>query len=208
MRQRIHSSPARRLVRSTPLTRFIGSFRRRLKRATIPRDIRSEGDLERRVLVPLATELAQKDARLRVFTHPFGRRRECVPDCERAYEEGQPTVGCWKCWRRTKRQWSVGAYGTHHSFDLVATDGGERLALEAKFLKVRGNRMPNGELQRFFGQCALAAAKNEYVMGICVFRGGTKAKYDYDRIAVKRWCAHGGIRLVMRSVGPPRKVRG
>jgi hypothetical protein len=85
-------------------------------------------------------------------------------------------LGCPRCWHDSKPLWSVAAFGSHHTFDLVAADDRERLALEAKLVRARAGRMPNGEIQRFFGQCALAASKHARVIGLLISRGPLSAK--------------------------------
>ena len=71
-------------------------------------------------------------------------------------------------------------FGTRNTFDLVARDdAGESLALEVKWLTL-GGRNPNGEFQRFIGQCVIATAVHRRVIGVCCFRGAGKHSFDRD----------------------------
>jgi hypothetical protein len=76
--------------------------------------------------------------------------------------------------------WSLAPFETHHTFDLVAADDYERLALEGKLVSTQAGRMPNGEIQRFFGRGALAASKHPHVIGMLISRGPLNAKYNAD----------------------------
>jgi hypothetical protein len=100
----------------------------------------------------------------------------------------------------SKPLWSVAAFGTHHTFDLVAADDHQLLALEAKLVGTRAGRMPNAEIQRFFGQCALAASKHPSVIGVLVHRGPLKPKWRQDSATVDAWFAQLGVRFVIREI--------
>ncbi len=61
--------------------------------------------------------------------------------------------------------------------------------------------MPNGDIQRFLGQCALAAAKHDEVIGLCGYRGTLNENLiQKDSKAVKDWNDEQNIRLVFRKV--------
>ena len=110
-------------------------------------------------------------------------------------------VGCPRCWAESKKWGSVLAFGTHHTFDLVAKDASEKtLAVEIKFVAAKGGRMPNGEIQRLMGQCSLAKTKHDYVVGICGYRGNLDPRWDTDTQAVRTWYERAGICLVFRAV--------
>jgi hypothetical protein len=92
-------------------------------------------------------------------------------------------------------------FGTSHTFDAVAKDTrGNSLAVEAKFIAVKGGRMPNGEIQRLMGQCTLAKTKHQFVIGICGYRGTLDPRWDNDTQAVTSWFEQAGISLIFRTV--------
>ncbi len=101
----------------------------------------------------------------------------------------------------SKKWSSVAAFGTHNNFDLVARDlSGAMLAVEIKLVKVKKGRMPNGEIQRFLGQCALASSKFNSVVGVCGYYGLLNHKYNEDTATVTKWAERIGINLVFRSI--------
>jgi hypothetical protein len=59
--------------------------------------------------------------------------------------------------------------------------------------------MPNGEIQRFIGQCFLAGTKHDAVIGLCGYRGNLNPKYEHDTPAVNDWLERSGISLVFRA---------
>jgi hypothetical protein len=188
------------LKENRPLARFAQQLLQKLRAIELPSDLTSEQDLERRVLIPLAARIAAAAPPVRLFVHPIRNRQCCHPDCERARADGgRVQLGCPRCWRTSKPLWSVAVFGTHHTFDLVAADDHERLALEAKLVSARAARMPNGEIQRFFGQCALAASKHPRVIGVLISRGPFKAKWHADTAATEAWFARLGVQLVIRE---------
>jgi hypothetical protein len=95
----------------------------------------------------------------------------------------------------------VEAFGTRNTFDLVAKDRrSKKLAVEIKLVSARVGRMPNGEIQRFLGQVALAATKHDVVIGICGYLGGLSAKGRRDSHKVSRWFKARDISLVFRHI--------
>jgi hypothetical protein len=117
-------------VAGTPLARFAGELVHQLRMVDIPSDLTSEADLERRVLIPRAAYVAAKTPGVRLFVHPFRKTDHCQPNCETARGNGGRVVlGCPRCWHASKPLWSVAAFGSHHTFDLVAADDHERLAV-------------------------------------------------------------------------------
>jgi hypothetical protein len=84
---------------------------------------------------------------------------------------------------------------------LVARDKrNQTLAVEAKFLKAKRGRMPSGEIQRFVGQCALAAARHGFVIGALGYRGAVAKKWNRDTEKVRKMTRRLGIHLVVRRV--------
>jgi len=82
----------------------------------------------------------------------------------------------------------------------VARDGSKTLAIELKFSKTRGAKMPNGEVQRFLGQCALAATKHDDVIGLFVHQGTLNHRWHVDTEAVNEWFRKQNVHLVFRAV--------
>ncbi len=173
-----------------------------LMRAQIPRGARTEQALERRLVTPLAARLAAAQGDVLLFSHPWGNKRHCSPDCATEPPGGAGrVVGCPRCWAASKSWASVEAFGTHHTFDLVAKDRRfHTLAVEIKLVSARGGRMPNGDIQRFLGQVALAATLHDAVIGMCGYRGSLNARWDRDTDNVKKWLKGSVVRLVFRQV--------
>jgi hypothetical protein len=102
----------------------------------------------------------------------------------------------------------VDAFGTRNNFDLVAVDkAGGRLAVEVKWLSASGARAPNGEFQRFVGQCALAAATNDVVIGVCGFRSQARRPFNANDAKVKALLEHIGVHLIVLGAEPPHFER-
>jgi hypothetical protein len=94
----------------------------------------------------------------------------------------------------------VKAFGTRSNFDLVACDArGKKLAVEVKWLSFSGGRGPNGEFQRFIGQCTLAAARHDVVLGICGIRGKRDEAFEEHTKDVVRKLRAIGVRIIVLS---------
>jgi hypothetical protein len=91
-----------------------------------------------------------------------------------------------------------GGIRPQHNYDVAARDQSGTLAVEAKLIFARGGRMPNGEVQRFFGQCALLATKHDMVISLLGHRGSLNAKYERDTNDVKNWFRKLNIYVVFR----------
>lgn len=191
-----------------PLKIFAENLLEALRRSRVRTLVRNETDFKRRFLEPLVWDLAAKIKNVRVATPPWGSKRHCSPDCDQA-RAGDGTVqhGCHVCWHDSKALWSVGTHGTHHSFDIVVADATQRLAVEAKFVKVRNGRMPNDGIQRFFGQCVLAAAKGARVIGVVGYQGhlSRKPSYNADTKTVEEWFRKVGVELSFVKI-PPQPI--
>lgn len=180
---------------------FARIFLKKIKEERIRTHIKNETEFERKFIIPLVTKISPPP-NIWVCCHPWGGRRSCMPDCETVHnKKGKVEIGCWKCWKQSKKWSSVAAFGTHHDFDLVAKDkSGNTLIIEIKFLSEKNGRMPNGEIQRFLGQCALAATKHNIVIGVCGYRGSFNPKWNKDTNSVKKWAQQNNIDLVLRKV--------
>jgi hypothetical protein len=184
-----------------PIHEFRDKLVSALSSTSIPKNIRTEKDLEMRFLIPVVMQILAQERDLHVCSHPWNNRTRCQPDCKTAREHRQTVVGCPQCWAESKKWASVLAFGTHHTFDLVAKDASEKtLAVEIKFVAAKGGRMPNGEIQRLMGQCSLAKTKHDYAVGICGYRGTLDPRWDTDTQAVRIWYEQAGICLVFRAV--------
>jgi hypothetical protein len=96
---------------------------------------------------------------------------------------------------------TVDVFGIQNNFDLVAKDAKDgKLAIEIKFVSFQKGRMPNGEIQRFLGQCLAAATKFDSVIGVCGYAGMLNLEYDRDTENCMRWAKDQRIDLVFRSV--------
>ena len=134
---------------------------------------------------------------MELFVHP-APGAQCHPTCD---DVSGRALGCPDCWAATKQWACVAAFGTRHTFDMVARDATLTLAVEIKLVEARGGKMPNENIQRFLGQCALAAAKHPHVVGLCGFRHAPVQERYADTGAVSSWFSERGVRLVFRSVG-------
>jgi hypothetical protein len=167
----------------------------------IPSDIRNETDFEKRFLIPVVLQVSEQFPDVRTYTHPWNKKTRCEPDCKTAIKGGGVVAGCPRCWAASKKWASVLAFGTHHTFDAAAKDiNGETLAVEAKFISAKNGRMPNGEIQRFFGQCFLAKAKHDFVIGVCGFKGSFDSRWHSDTELVNNWFERAGTDIVFRSI--------
>ena len=110
-----------------------------------------------------------------------------------------PRVGMPTMLEASKEWATVAAFGTKHTFDMVAKARAETLAVEIKLVDARRSRMPNGDIQRFLGQCALAAVTHDVVIGLCGYRGSLE-KHKNHSDEVQDWNKKRNIRLVFVKV--------
>lgn len=174
-----------------------------LETSQLPAGIKTEEDLERRIVVPLAMRIASADRGLKVYTHPWNNRNRCAWHWRRRHARNQPVkTGCPVCWRESKKWASVHVLGTQHTFNVVVRDlrSGATLVIEVKLISVKRGRRPNGEIQRFFGQCVLAATRHQVVIGICGYRGTLNPELDRDKPGVLKWCKGSRILILFRKV--------
>jgi hypothetical protein len=185
-----------------PISQFKNSFVNRLKSDPIPEDISDESSFEREFVVPLAFKINRTETDVFLCSHPWGRKVLCTPDCKSAREgKGHMQEGCKKCWNESKGWGTANAFGTKNNFDLAAQDTKNgSLAVEIKFVSFTKGRKPNGEIQRFLGQCVLAASKFDFVIGVCGYRGMLNPEYDRDTENFKSWAKGNNIDIVFRSV--------
>jgi hypothetical protein len=171
---------------------------RALLELTVPYDLKNEKALEEGHIVPIAKRVAEGAPGVSIFIHPFGNREVCKENCEEARAgKGYRVVGCPRCWKWTKSWATVSAFGMRHTFDVVGRDAeGGTLAIEIKWIHFNGGRAPNGEFQRFLGQCAIASARHSVVLGICGLRGA-RGKFDEHRAAILEKIRGLGIRLAV-----------
>jgi hypothetical protein len=143
----------------------------RLHMTALPSDLINEGDLERRVLLPIVQEVLQESPGTHVCAHPWKHPEKCEPNCgEGGGLIKQPELhGCPECWGQSKKWAAARLYGLH-CFDLVVGTPGDSFALEAKLLRRSGvgKRRANDGFQRLMGQCLLARLVHPRVVGFCV----------------------------------------
>jgi hypothetical protein len=186
-------------MEATMIRAFVRSLAETLERETISPKLRNEGELERSFVVPLSRRVQQRFPRVSLFTHPWGSKRQCNPNCQNA-SNGHRVLGCPRCWLASKQWATVAAFGTKHTFDVVASDRSGTLAVEIKLVDAARSKMPNGDIQRFLGQCALAASKHDLVIGLCGHRGSLNASLQHDDSAVRRMYRTQNVRLIFRQV--------
>jgi len=148
--------------------------------------LKNEGDFERKHVVEPAWRLSEKHPEIRVFVHPEKREKRCRNGCDAGAADPSSRVqGCPDCWKSSKEWSKVYAFGTQNNFDLVAFDRKKKtLAVEVKWLSFEARKGPNSEFQRLIGQCALATAVHDVVIGVCGFRGQRSRQLDKHNTAL------------------------
>jgi hypothetical protein len=187
-----------------PISQFTEKLITRLKIDPIhePEKIINENLFERNFVTPITFEIKKTEPDVFLFSHPWGGKAHCIPNCQSAREgKGHIQEYCDRCWKGSKDWGTVNAFGTKNNFDLVAMDvDNEKLAIEIKFLSFTKGRKPNGEIQRLIGQCALAASKFNFVIGVCGYVGKVEPKYDVDTEKFVSWSEKNNIYIVFRSI--------
>jgi hypothetical protein len=161
-------------------------------------DLKNEAEFERNHIIEPAWLLSQRHPEIRVFVHPECSKKKCIGGCEAGENDpSRRARGCPDCWARSKKWSVVDALGTRNNFDLVAIDRSKKsLAVEVKWLSLSGGKGPNSEFQRFIGQCVLAAARNDAVLGVCGLRGARNKELDEHRSRLESILEKIGVRLV------------
>ena len=168
-----------------------------LARISIPHDLTDEAAFEEEFVIPIAQAEASRAPGILIYTHRIGTSSNCDPNCEQPREGGR-VVGCPKCWTSSKPWGTVSAFGMQHTFDLVAKDeAGDTLAVEVKYIRFSGGGAPNSEFQRFVGQCTIAAARHQAVIGICGLRGKSRKRYEEQQQELVDKCRSLGVRLLI-----------
>jgi hypothetical protein len=179
---------------------FVERLAEKLGNSSVPSDLGSEEAFETHFVVPVIIDTATEFPGLRVLTHPFLNKEVCRPGCDTP-EEGGVVQGCPRCWKESKSWGTVSAFGMRHTFDVVGRDAnGKTLAIEIKWIGFRGKRAPNGEFQRFLGQCGIAASHHDAVLGVCGLRGGDGTKFDEQREKLVTAFRAAGVTLAMIRV--------
>lgn len=132
----------------------------------------NESAFERYHIATPAWELSERNPDIRVFVHPESQKKKCLNSCDAGVTNFSYRVkGCPDCWAASKKYSVTDAFGTRSNFDLIAIDeNGRTLAIECKWLSISAGKRPNGEFQRFVGQCVLASTVHDFVIGVCGFR--------------------------------------
>lgn len=186
------------------LAHFTTAFVEALNREPIPPGVDGEQDFKRRFVIPLAKRLDPTQHDVLIYSPPFLSTKRCDHPCAMTPPGGRGrVVGCPRCWAAMKAWGSVAAFGAHHTFDVVAKGRSQTLAVEVKLATLNGS-----EIQRFVGQCALAATKHPFVIGLFGYRGELKRKYDCDSDAVKKWFRGRNVEFIFRQVGESMTGRG
>lgn len=169
-----------------------------IKKQTPSANLKNEAAFERKYIAEPAWELSEKNPEIRVFVHPEKRKAKCRGGCDAGkYNFSCRVKGCPDCWADSKDLSEVKAFDTKHNFDIVAIDKNSKtLAVEVKWLSLSSSRGPNGEFQRFIGQCAIAASVNKVVIGVCGFRGKRKKEYHEHDSFLRNKLSELGIILI------------
>ena len=187
---------------------FEADLVRELERRALPKQLVQGQDLEQQFVLPIAARLAARHRGVRLFTHPWSNTRRCAPSCASAPPAGRGRVlGCPACWRSAGAWASLSAFGAQHVFDLLATDGKKSLAVAIELSRARVGRLPGRDVQRFVGQCALAATRHAQVVGFFVYQGTLSPKWQRDTVAVAKSLKKQNIHLVFRSSWGARLAR-
>ncbi len=187
---------------------FAADLVRELERRALPKQLVQAQDLEQQFVVPVAARLAAREHRVLLFAHPWSNTRRCAQACASAPPAGRGRVlGCPACWRSAGAWASLAAFGAQHVFDLLATDGRKSMAVAIELSRARVGRLPARDLQRFLGQCAVAATRHAQVVGFFVYQGTLSPKWQRDTAAVAKSLKKQNIHLVFRSAWSPRLAR-
>lgn len=186
------------MVSTMDIYRFSSALAQAISEETLSADLKNEAEFERNHVVEPAWLLSQRHPEIRVFVHPEGSRKKCIGGCEAGTADPSCRVqGCPDCWKASKKWSMVDAFGTRNNFDLVAFDRKKKtLAVEVKWLSFQGRKGPNSEFQRFIGQCALAAAVHDVVIGVCGFRGRSRRQLDEHDGALQAALKKIGVLLI------------
>jgi hypothetical protein len=183
------------------ITEFASILENKIKNSTPSSAFKNEAEFEAEHVINPAWELSKIHPEIIICVHPSNSKETCHGSCEKAILN--PTLrilGCPTCWKTSKNWSMVKAYGLQHNFDLVARDmNGKSLAVEVKWLSFSGRRGPNSEFQRFIGQCTLAAACHDVVLGVCGIKGTREKNLDKHTLAVSQILQKIGVRIVILS---------
>ncbi len=188
-----------------PIEQFKQTLIERLRQDIIPKSISNEKEFELSFVKKIAYAVCKTEKDIYLYSHPWAEKGKekahCVPDCESAHAgKGHIQEGCDKCWYQSKKWGTVNVFGTKNNFDLVAIDTCNRkLVVEIKYVSFKNNRKPNGEIQRFLGQCAMAASKFDFVVGMCGYNGVINPDYDLDTRQFMKWSENNNINIIFRS---------
>ncbi len=187
---------------------FAADLVRELERRALPRQLVQAQDLEQQFVLPIAARLAARQQGLLLYVHPWSNTRRCAPACASAPPAGRGRVlGCPACWRSAGSWASIAAFGAQHGFDLIATDGKKSLAVAIELSRARGGRLPSRDVQRFIGQCAMAATKHAQVIGFFVYQGTLAPRWQRGTAEVAKSLKKQNIHLVFRSSWGARLAR-
>lgn len=178
---------------------FANAFGQKLAAIKLGGRFVNERAFESGTLVDAAWELSRRNPEIRVFTHPWGRKAKCQPTCRDAALDFNGRIeGCPECWKNSKQRSVTDVFGTRNNFDLAAVDRKNgSLVVEVKWLTLRDNKGPNSEFQRFIGQCTLAAAANDVVIGVCGLWGRRQKTLDAHEARLKNAVRKIGVTLIV-----------
>lgn len=185
-----------------PVRHFADKLIAGLKQEATPPTMKHEKDFERGFVFPLALYLAEAEGDVWLFRRPWGDEEKCKPDCQAAMtSKRQRVLGCPDCWKESQKWASVSAFGIHYEFDLVARGRrGTTLAVQIKSVKEENGGLQIDQIERFLGQCVLAASRHDVVIGVCGLWRSPNSVRMQETKTVRRWAERHGIHLVFREL--------
>lgn len=185
-----------------PVRHFADKLIADLKQEPILPAMKNEKDFERGFVYPLAVHLAEAEGDVWLFRQPWGDEEKCKPDCQTAMtSRGQRVLGCPDCWKEAKKWASIAAFGTQYNFDLIARGRrGTTLAIQMKSIMQEKGGLQVGEIERFLGQCLIAASRHDVVIGVCGLWRIPNGAWVQETKSVRRWAERHGIHLLFREL--------
>lgn len=179
---------------------FEGILIERLRASDPQGNFASEGDLERRFVLPLVRDVLNEASGPHVYAHPWNQPETCEPNCTdgRGLIEHPELHGCPDCWNESKKWAAVRLYGLH-CFDLVVGDRNDSFVVELKLLRraPSGKRRANDGFQRLLGQCLLARLVHPRVVAFCVAERGALDDSATSHVAALH---DQGITLIVKTI--------
>jgi hypothetical protein len=138
------------------------------------REINTEESFERVFVEPrVRAAISEVAPTLTIATHPWIKPDTPRPLPPEIRQRSRDWAAC--------KEWAaVDGWGMKHTLDMAIRDPEslESVAVEVKFCKVKGRRLPNGEFQRMVGQALLGRKKHQQVIAVFGYRADTEFRDD------------------------------